>query len=230
MKASAEIKARSRRFRWQTAQQVGALAGVDRTMKFPSFDPRLAKTLAPNPEYARLAAFALALARLQEEEVDGAIAEVGVWRGDSSVVLHAAAPDRLLHLFDTFEGFPQDQLDSAGGDARFRDTSETAVRGRLPAAANVRMHPGIVPDTLAQVEDVDFAFVLLDLDLSKPTTAALEFFYPRLAKGGYVFLHDYNNDESEWAGRRSLDGFLADKPEQLIELADPWGSAVFRKQ
>jgi O-methyltransferase len=71
--------------------------------------------------------------------------------------------------------------------------------------------------------------VLLDLDLFDPTRAILEFFYPRLSRGGYLIVHDYNNEESDWACKRVLDSFLADKPERLVELGDVWGSALIRR-
>ena len=42
---------------------------------------------------------------------------------------------------------------------------------------------GYVPETLNGLEDERFAFVLLDLDLYKPTLASLEFFYGRIHPG-----------------------------------------------
>jgi O-methyltransferase len=169
---------------------------------------------------------ALALARI-EAGIDGSLAEVGVWTGETSVLLNAVRPDRTLHLFDTFSGFPN--ADISHTDTRFRDTSESLVRSKLPANAKVVTHPGYVPETLEDVRAEQFSFVLLDLDLYKPTAASLEFFYPRLSPGAYVFVHDYNNEESDWACRRAVDEFLANKPEHLVEFADIWGSVAFRR-
>lgn len=198
-------------------------------MRFPPFSADLERGLRGRSDYVRLASLALALNRLEEEGISGEIAEVGVWRGDTSVVLQSAAPHRPLHLFDTFSGFPQNQLDREGVDERFRNTDASQVRRRLPVSARVHFHIGIVPQILEEASDLQFAFVLLDLDLSTPTSAALEFFYPRLVKGAYVFVHDYNSPESDEAGRRSLGSFLTGKPEMLVEIPDMWGSAVFRK-
>lgn len=103
------------------------------------------------------------------------------------------------------------------------------VRGRLPADAVVTLHPGTVPDTLKQVSDVQFAFVLLDLDISEPTRAALEFFWTRMPRGAYLFVHDYHNPESLWAAQRVLGDFLQDKDELLVDLPDIWGSVVLRR-
>jgi O-methyltransferase len=152
-----------------------------------------------------------------------------VWRGETSAFLHRVAPERTLYLFDTFTGFDARDLPPGATDARFRDTSEAAVRRRVGPSENVVLRPGYVPDTLAGLEDEVFAFVLLDLDLLDPTVAALEFFYPRLSPGGYLVMHDYNNAESDWACKRAFDAFLEHRPEALVELGDVWGSALIRK-
>ena len=64
---------------------------------------------------------------------------------------------------------------------------------------------------------------------SDESVAGLEFFYPRIAPGGYLILDDYNNSESGWAVSRAVKEFMVDKPEGVIELADMWGSVVFRR-
>ena len=55
-----------------------------------------------------------------------------------------------------------------------------------------------------------FCFVLLDLDLFKSTIAALNYFYPKMIRGGYIFIHDYNNPESNYAISRALREFMFD--------------------
>lgn len=200
-----------------------------REMQFPTFSPELHTSITRSDDYFRYATLGLAVQRIVDEDITGAFAEVGVWRGETSVFLARAAPARRLYLFDTFEGFPQADLDSGNADDRFQDTSQSAVRARLPPGADVVMRPGYVPDTLAGLESEAFAFVLLDLDLMPPTVASLEFFYPRIPAGGYLVIHDYNNPESDWACKRAFDAFLADKPEQVVELGDVWGSALIRR-
>jgi O-methyltransferase len=200
-----------------------------REMRFPTFRAEIHESIATSDDYFRYATLGLAVTRVLDEDVPGAFAEVGVWRGETSALLHRLAPHRQLYLFDTFSGFPKSDLPQGVTDNRFRDTSEEAVRRRVGPADNVVLRPGYVPDTLAGLEDVSFAFVLLDLDLIEPTRASLEFFYPRLSPGAYLFMHDYNNAESDWACKRAMDDFLRDKPERLIELGDVWGSALIRR-
>ncbi len=204
----------------------------DRKMMFPSFSPATNDSLLGHNDYTRLATMLLAIKRLDAEGIAGAVAEVGVWRGDTSLLLHGEGGHRPFHLFDTFEGFHAEELgelNSASDGARFQDTSVQFVRSRFPAEADITTHPGHVPATLQAVAAETFSFVLIDLDVGAPTTASLEFFYPRLANGAFVFVHDYNSTESDWACKRALDAFLADKPERLVEVPDRFGSALFRR-
>jgi O-methyltransferase len=200
-----------------------------REMRFPTFAREVHESIAASDDYFRYATLGLAVQRVLDERVEGAFAEVGVWRGETSEFLHRLAPQRTLYLFDTFTGFPEADLPPGATDARFRDTSEQAVRRRVGASQNIVLRTGYVPETLAGLEHERFAFVLLDLDLLDPTRAALEFFYPRLSAGGYLVVHDYNNPESNWACKRAFDAFLEGRPEQLVELGDVWGSALIRR-
>ena len=201
----------------------------NREMRFPSFSREIHESMARQQDYFRYATLGLALQRVRQEQVPGAVAEVGVWRGVTSSFLHRLAPDRTLYLFDTFAGFPDADLPPGADDQRFRDTSQDAVRARVGVSEKVVLRPGYVPDTLRGLEDERFAFVLLDLDLYDPTHASLAFFYPRIPAGGYLVMHDYNNPESDWACKRAFDAFLADKPEQIVEFGDMWGSALIRR-
>jgi O-methyltransferase len=201
-----------------------------REMRFPTFGPSLHEAIATSDDYFRYATLGLAVQRVLDESISGAMAEVGVWRGETSAFLHQAAPSRALHLFDTFKGFPEADLPPGAKDARFRDTSVEAVWRRVGFSPQVSLHPGHVPEVLEDVAQDRFAFVLIDLDLYEPTRASLEFFYGRLSPGGYLVVHDYNNPESDWACKRALDEFLTGKPERLIEIGDVWGSALLRRQ
>jgi O-methyltransferase len=200
-----------------------------REMQFPTFPREIHESIATMQDYFRYATLGLAVQRVLDERIPGALAELGVWRGVTSAFLHALATERTLYLFDTFAGFPEVDLPAGADDRRFRDTSEEAVRARVGRSDKVVLRPGYVPDTLAGLEHEQFAFVLLDLDLYDPTLASLDFFYPRIPPGGYLVMHDYNNPESDWACKRALDSFLGDKPESVVEVGDMWGTALIRR-
>jgi O-methyltransferase len=171
---------------------------------------------------------ALALETIDREDIEGDMAELGVYQGEMAILYHKILPSRRLYLFDTFMGFPTKDLE-VSEDNRFGDTSIEYVKSRIGAAANVIFKPGYFPETAAGMENCRFCFVMLDADLYKPTRAGLEFFYPRMSRGGYIFLHDYTSSESDYAVSRAAAEFLAEKPEKVIEIPDRWGTALLRK-
>ena len=200
-----------------------------RCMQVPPFDPVAHESILDYRDYHRYATIAMALARVEAEGIPGALAEAGVYLGSASRFIHRLAPQRRYYLFDTFAGFHQDDLEAGVEDRRFRDTSLETVLRTIGDTTNIEPRPGRVPETFAGLEQETFAFVLLDMDLHRPTLSALAFFYPRLAPGGYLMVHDYHNPESNWGCKRAVDEFMADKPEGMVELADRWGSVVFRR-
>jgi O-methyltransferase len=197
-------------------------------MRFPTYSQAAQERIEMTADDVRYAALALAIDRITKGGIAGAFAELGVYRGETSRLIHMQAPDRRLYLFDSFAGFPADDLE-VREDKRFQDTSREAVAKYLGASQQVVFRPGRFPETAAGLEDEQFALVMLDFGLYKPTLAALEFFYPRVVRGGYFFLHDFNSPESDHAISRAASDFLSDKPELLFEIPDIWGTAAFRK-
>ncbi len=132
--------------------------------------------------------------------IPGAIAELGVYRGDFSLELRRHFPDRPLYLFDTFEGFNEEDVKieakksfSRANPEDFADTSAEYVLSRFADTSGIILKKGYFPDTATGLENEMFAFVSLDADLYTPTLAGLEFFYPRLSQGGAILLHDYGS-------------------------------------
>src|SRR5215210_3315349 len=96
----------------------------ERAMQFPSFSSDMHRSLVTHRDYVRLATFGLAIERIRSEGVDGSFAELGVYQGETSRFVHKMAPNRDYYLFDTFEGFPEEDLEAnTVEDDRFRNTS-----------------------------------------------------------------------------------------------------------
>jgi len=176
----------------------------------------------------RAASIWLALRRIEVENIEGSLAEVGVYRGDTSALIHRILPDRKLFLFDTFEGFPE--KDTGKKLERFNYTSVEMVKEKLGDCSNVVIRKGYFPETATDLENERFAFVMCDVDLYAPTLACLEFFYPKVMKGGYFMFHDYNCPESNMAVSKAVDEFMKDKDETLIDVPDMFGTVLFRKK
>lgn len=201
----------------------------NRMMRYPTFGQPLNRRIFPNYDYHRYATLGLAAQRVKDDAIPGAFAEVGVFKGEMSRFLARFCGERNFYLFDTFSGFPEEHLEGRRDDTRFRNSGEAGIRAHFKDRPNVKIVKGLVPDTLQAAADERFAFVLLDLDLYSPTLDSLRFFYPRLERGAYLVLHDFNSPESERAISRAVKAFFADKPELPIEIGDAWGSILFRK-
>ena len=210
------------------AQVRKAARFIRRPMLFPPFAPDVVSRIERLADDVRYAALALAIQRLETEKIEGAFAELGVYKGITSKFIHQQAPHRRFYLFDTFEGFPREALEVAVDD-RFKDTSQQEAAELIGDSRNIFFRTGLFPDTAAGLEDQRFALVMLDFDLYKSAMDAFRFFYPRMVRGGYFFMHDFNSIESDHAISRAAKEFLRDKQECLVEIPDTWGSAIFRK-
>lgn len=184
-------------------------------------------------DYVRAASVDLIAKELESDGVEGSLAEVGVYQGDFSVVLQRNLPGRMLHLFDTFSGF--DRRDVQGDqactlhrwDVQFSGTTPALVRKRLPDPDRACFHVGWFPESAAEIADGEqFALVSLDADLYEPTRAGLDWFVPRLASGGRILVHDYNNPSFPGV-KRAVKDFLGPHPEcSVVPIPDHGGSAV----
>ena len=169
-----------------------------------------------------------------ERQVPGDIAEVGVYKGQTARLIHHYAAEKVLHLYDTFEGFDTRdvaQETEAGGRKpsanHFTNTSvEGVVRYIGPKNDRVHIHQGFFPNTVLDSErDLRYCFVHLDADLYAPIMAGLIYFYPRVEHGGFIVVHDYN----AWPGaRKAVSEFFRGKPEIPIPMPDKSGSALIQ--
>lgn len=151
----------------------------------------------------------------KQRGLKGSCAEVGVLNGDFAKRINRAFPESTLYLFDTFEGFDARDIvcetdngfsnSTAGGYASA--VTIDVILNKMPYPNNVLFRKGYFPETASGIED-EFVLVNLDVDLYKPTLAGLEFFYPKMVKGGVILVHDY------WRGIQAneSDAFRGIKP------------------
>jgi len=154
--------------------------------------------------------------RVIDRKIPGVFVECGVWRGGSALImgtiLKRTGQQRLLHLFDSFQGLPEpgaedgtEAVEYSDGKTEGRlipvakcdaslDLVKTALfrDGGLNAAA-VRFHVGWFQDTLPiAARDLGPVAVLrLDGDWYASTQVCLEHLYPLLSPGGVLILDDY---------------------------------------
>ncbi|MEK7275329.1 MAG: TylF/MycF/NovP-related O-methyltransferase, partial [Candidatus Desantisbacteria bacterium] len=110
----------------------------------------------------------------------------------------------------------------------FSDVTIEGVQDYLKKYSNCHFHKGIFPGTTRELaDDIEFCFVHLDVDIYESTLSGLNFFYPRLKKGGIIISHDYNLMSCPGV-RKAFDEFFIDKSDEVIVLWDT--QCMVRKQ
>ncbi|MBS2096928.1 TylF/MycF/NovP-related O-methyltransferase [Carboxylicivirga linearis] len=175
----------------------------------------------------------LQLKRIKAKNIEGDLAELGVYKGETAKLIHHMMPDRALYLFDSFSGLPKQVIrEDCDGTVRpqtvkFDNTTPGEVLQYIGGNQNVEIKEGVFPETAIGLENNKFAFVHIDADLYQSTVDALHFFYQRLTPEGCIIVHDYNHN---WEGvKKAVDEFEATIPECFIALPDMYGSVVLIK-
>jgi O-methyltransferase len=158
--------------------------------------------------------------------IEGDIAECGVWRGGSMMVIAQALlalgdRSRTLYLFDTFEGMsaPSKEDVSVGGRVAIEHikvepqwcyaTIEDVRRNLLSTgypADKIRFLKGKVEDTIPATLPGPLALLRLDTDWYESTRHELQHLYPLLKHRGIMVIDDYGH----WQGaRKAVDEYFA---------------------
>ncbi len=189
--------------------------------------------LEPSIDYVRYATLELCRNEIVFHKLKGNIAELGVYQGNFAKRLNILFPDKKLYLFDTFEGFNNKDIEKeisknySDGSQDFSNTSVQAVLNKMKYPQNCIIKKGYFPDTAKDVEDT-FSFVSIDTDLYEPILNGLIFFYLRLERKGYIFIHDFNNSAYKGAREAVLD-FCKEANINYTPIPDSGGSVIITK-
>jgi len=184
-------------------------------------------------DYIRLSTLELVSNEINTKNLEGNVAELGVYKGKFAKYINLYFKDRTLYLFDTFEGF--DSRDVAEeknkgfspGSQDFTNTSVDSVLAIMPYSEKCVPVKGFFPASAKDIYE-HFVFVSIDADLYDPIYEGLKFFYPKLVKGGYIFIHDFNNDNYKGA-RKAVEKFCTETNISFTPIPDSGGSVVISK-
>jgi O-methyltransferase len=197
------------------------------------FNSSFKQELAHNLDFVRYTTLELCCNEIKRNNVNGNLAELGVYKGDFAKRVNQLFPDKKLYLFDTFEGFDEKDISTekqsnfSSGDQDFSDTSVELVLGKMKYRDNCIIKKGFFPDSAVGVND-KFCFVSIDADLYEPILAGLKFFYPKLESKGYIFVHDFNNDLYKGAKKAVLE-FCNAYSVNYLPIPDSGGTAIITK-
>lgn len=128
---------------------------------------------------------------LTVRDLPGDVADLGTCRGGTAYILRRLAPDKHLHLFDTWHGTPYDDplCHHKKGEWATPLKDCMAFVGK-----NINTHywDGAFPNTaFGLVEDIEFCFVYIDMDTEQATRDAIKFFWQRMVPGGKLMVDDW---------------------------------------
>lgn len=152
-------------------------------------------------DYFRYRTFELVANEILNQQIEGNVAELGVFRGTFSKVINKKFYMKKCYLFDTFESFNEEEYQKEfmeghfeeGWGENFKNTSDEYVLSQMPYPGQCEIRKGFFPDTVSGLEQETYCFVSIDVDFEQSILEGCRYFYPRLVKGGVIFVHDYNN-------------------------------------
>lgn len=140
--------------------------------------------------------------------VPGDFVEAGVWRGGTAILMRAVLAayrdqTRRVWLADSFHGLPRPDPEQYPHDANDHYWESPLLRIPLDEVKRnfarygllddrVRFLAGWFKDSLPSAPIDEIALLRLDADMYESTIQALTSLYPKLARGGYVIIDDYN--------------------------------------
>jgi len=177
----------------------------------------------------RMAALVNAVGYVTRNRIPGDIAECGVWRGGSMMVvaltlLANGDRSRSLYLYDTFEGMSapttadkspegisaQQMLEQApAGTGIWCYASLEEVRANIAStgypAEKIHLIKGKVEDTIPGTLPAALSLLRLDTDWYESTKHELLHLYPLLHRNGILIIDDYG----DWQGaRKAVDEYF----------------------
>jgi len=121
--------------------------------------------------------------------IKGNTAEIGVYKGRTSKLIHLFHHDKKHYCYDTFEGvaLSDPNIDShKNGD--FNCSLEEVKK--FLGTDNIIYKKGIFPFTFEEGKE-KFIFIHSDTDTYAGTKATLDYFAPIMVKNGKMFFDDY---------------------------------------
>ena len=141
-------------------------------------------------------------------------------------------------MFDTLQSFDIDEANreiSSGNInhefyENFKNTSIDIVLSKMVNPETVIIKQGLFCQSFDGLEE-SFCFVSIDVDLEDSIYECMEYFYPRLVNGGYIFVHDYNSKVNLFGVESAIDRYekFIGKFLPKVPIVDCFGTLIITK-
>ncbi len=170
----------------------------------------------------------------KSKNLPGDAVELGVYQGGNSfcsaLFMNLMGDKRKYILVDSFEGFGKlSKYDPVEHKDMFKDVSYEKVHKYFSDFNNTKVLKGYVPEILDSFQDKNYSFVYYDCDLYEPAVASLNYFFPRLPKGGIFLIDDYCITKDFLGVRKAVDEFCKKHKLDIIEIPETTQGLIIKK-
>ena len=170
------------------------------------------------------------LQAIRDEKIPGDLVETGVYTGGTSIIMAWANKEyklgRLQYCFDSFQGCPDPKETKLGahpneavGKGSFTCSLDKVVANfaKFGLQDDPIFVEGWFEDTCPKYAEVieEIALLRFDGDMYSSTLEVLEALYPKVVKGGYVIIDDYDLEACRIAVHEYLDKYKIEIKIQL---------------
>lgn len=162
---------------------------------------------------------------LMADLLTGCAAEAGVGSGGVIYLLASVMMSKTIYGFDSWIGLPKaTEEDLVNGKPDIYEgwghkaipTSE--MMKELDKFGNrIMLCKGWFKDTLFVANNESFCFVHIDSDRYESTKQCLEFFWPRMVSGGFMFFDDYGLGNTPGV-KKAVDEFFDNKSYDVFKI------------
>jgi hypothetical protein len=163
----------------------------------------------------------------QQSGKNSNFAECGTYAGMSVHFVADLCPQRFIGI-DSFEGVSEpgehdtDYFKTLKLDIPIEYAEKTMIEGNHK---NVELYKGWIPEVFKNIDDLEYSYVNVDVDLYQPTKDSIEYFWPRIISGGVLICDDYGSYKTIGARKAMIDFFGQDN---IFEI--PTGQAIVYKR
>ena len=158
-----------------------------------------------------------------QQKLIGDFVECGVWKGHSAYIISSILyENKFAGNFYIFDALERGLSRKSGKDENLRSeltqqeiqvesnifqSTEDEVKSCLSEFDFIHLYKGWIPNRFIEVENKQFSFVHIDVDLYEPTRDSLNFFFPKLLENGVIVCDDYGSSQFPGA-KMAIDEFI----------------------